>query len=865
MPIATSSLVLAFLAAASPCSTERMAAFASPRPALFGTDTQKANAPLPLADMPELSGTALAPFTLEAPVRKASGEIFGSVSFLGSSARAMLHPVQQDIDGGNAGWILTIEASSARLSDLVPALEKTIAGELRLGPTAVVLSTGNVRVDEATMSRDVAAFYAPYFRSARLMLEVAGGVNLVTRMEPGEWTPLGRALDLLGIETDGVLLQGTVLKDASFSDLKRAHEDKELRKRLEESMELRAYLPAVRLAELSDRFVTGETSLIVGGKPSVGLAFRLVADGGDAGNSQSFECRVDVAEVRPGVTEVQVLGTALGTWRDVLGIQGLHLNSPRLLLEIDTAQRVGFGLRGGLSIGSREMALAAKLQLHAVTGAPVGGFFEGRLDSIGSADLVSFATALGSARGKRPMPASNLPEFELRDLYLKIAPTEGDSDLGTSEGFAIRGQLYAMEQEIAYVDGAISLGGVIPSLSLVGACKDIDLGAIALKGASVDIRLGATLDQHFRLKGSTKLLALSRSVDIDCSLTNLVIDTTETFDGVYSIAYHLSSPSNGRPSWRVNASFENQLSRTLNDQVAGKARAWAEEVERDFAKAQTNLDKAKGKVKQLDLNIEAQKKVVLDRRESQRSGIQKAQNKVAEITGKMNAARARIEGKRKAHKNKMDQSKRASDKARKAWKKAIQDRKRASLIKVPKMKAIEAAKYADYGAKNAAYLAVKASYETIIRVPVEADPVMMGLLGARESATVALKAAEKMTEAWPIETDPKVASLIAGRAAALAGLEIAKAAVHVAGKAANGASKITGWLAKHNGDLFMLDAASFEAKLAGYLAGNSVQLDLKTRFVGEPKAFKLMVSTGVLRDGELARSVWRHLKKELQS
>lgn len=824
----------------------------------------ESRAPLVLADRPEFAGTALAAFTLEAPVRKKTGEIFGSVSFLGASSRALLHPVQPGIDGGNQGWVLAIEASSARLSDLVPTLEKTIAGNLKLRTTAILLATANARVDESTMSQDVAAFYSPYFRSARLMLEVSGGVNVLTRMEPGDGTPLSAALGLLGIETDGILLQGTLLKDASFSDLRKAHGDKELRKRLKKSMELRAFLPAVNLGGLPDSFVTGETSLIVGGKPSVGLAFRLAADAGDAAESQSFECRVDIANVRPGVTEVQVLGTALGTWRNALGIRGLHLESPRLLLEVDTAQRVGFGIRGGLGIGSRKMALAAKLQLHAVTGAPVGGFFEGRLDSLGSQDLVDFTNALGAARGKQGLPDSTLPDFELRDLYLKIAPTEGDSDLGTSEGFALRGELHALDRKIAYVDGAISLGGLIPDVTLLGACEDFDLGALALKDASVDIRLGATLDQHFRLKGATTLLALTRSVDVNCSLTNLVIDTSETFKGVYSTAYHLSSPSEGRPAWRVKASFENQLSRTLSDQVAGKAQAWAEKTERDFAAAQRDLDNAKEQVRKLALKIDAQKQVVLARREKQAAGLRKAQAKVREITGEMDKVRKTILGKRKARKAKVNAKKSASNKAKKVWKKAASTRKKAPLYKRPKLRIIEAAKFADHQGKLASYEAANAGYKALLRVPIEADPRMVGLFTARETATGVLKGAEKMTEVWPIETDPKVASLIAARATALAALDVAKASVFLGGKAAVGAGKITAWLAEHNGDLFMLDAASFEAKLAGYLAGNSVQLDVKARFLGDRKKFRLRISSDMLRDGTLAKALWKHLKKELE-
>ena len=73
--------------------------------------------------------------------------------------RALLHPVSTGIDGDGSGWVLAIEASSARLSDVVPPLKGTVAGELKLRTTAVLLATANSRVDEAAMSPDVAAFY----------------------------------------------------------------------------------------------------------------------------------------------------------------------------------------------------------------------------------------------------------------------------------------------------------------------------------------------------------------------------------------------------------------------------------------------------------------------------------------------------------------------------------------------------------------------------------------------------------------------------------------------------------------------------------------------------------------------------------
>ncbi|MEL6430079.1 MAG: hypothetical protein AAFR54_12940 [Planctomycetota bacterium] len=827
-------------------------------------------APLVLGDLPELAGTALASFTLHAPEERAGGAWFGAVDLLGGRAEAVLHPVQPGIDGANEGWLLSVDAASPKLSDLVPILRGTVVDKIHLRRTAVVLSTADVRVDAATMTDDVRGFYGTYFRSARPMLEVARGVNLLTRFEPDDGSPLGAALGMLGIETDGVLLQGTVLKGASFSDLKKAYEDDRLAARIRESMELRAYLPAVDLGGLPDSYVAGETSLIVNARPGIGLAFRLVADGGTPETSQAFECRVDVAQGDgpvdgvPAPTEVQVMGTALGTWEDAFGIRGFDLEDPRLLLEVDTAQRVGFGVRAGFAVGERDMAVAAKLQLHAVTGVPVGGFFEGTLEGVGASDLVALANGIGAARGMKPIPKSALPEFELRDLYLKFAPTGGDADLGTSDGFALRGELHAFGTQLAHVDGSLNLGGIVPDIALEGRCADVDLGALALEDALVDVRLGLALDQHFRLRGRTKLLSMTKDVDVDCSLKKLRIDVSEELGGVYSASYHLSSPSSGRPTWRVAAAFENQLSKTLADDVSGKVRAWAEKVERDAQKTQRDLDRAKAEVRKIDGDIERALREVRARRDRQGAGLRRAQAEVQKIRGEMDQVRAKILAKRKERKRKVDAKRRARDSAKSAWKKAKAATKRAKLHKKPKLKAAEAAKFADYQAKNAAYGTANAGYQALLRVPIEADARMVALATAMGTATGALKAAEKLTETWPEETDPKVAALYTARGTALAALNVAKGGVFVGGGVLAGAGKATAWAAEHNGELLMVDAVRFDAQLAGYLAGNAVEVVVDGRLLGKRKTLRVRVAPASLAGGGLTRAVVEAVKEELE-
>ncbi|MEL6713885.1 MAG: hypothetical protein AAFP86_08935, partial [Planctomycetota bacterium] len=94
--------------------------------------------PLVLGDLPELAGTALASFTLHAPEERAGGAWFGAVDLLGGRAEAVLHPVQPGIDGANEGWLLSVDAASPKLSDLVPILRGTVVDKIHLRRTAVV-------------------------------------------------------------------------------------------------------------------------------------------------------------------------------------------------------------------------------------------------------------------------------------------------------------------------------------------------------------------------------------------------------------------------------------------------------------------------------------------------------------------------------------------------------------------------------------------------------------------------------------------------------------------------------------------------------------------------------------------------------
>lgn len=830
-----------------------------------GTAPGKAQAPrkepFALAEIRSFAGGPFGRLEIEAPVFHGDGVVTGAIDWWGSRARAIVHPARPGISHEAEGWLLGIDLDAARLDEIVPLFEDTVVGELSPRRTGLVLSTGTVRLDETTMAPVTRDFYRSWYRGARIQTEFGSGINAITRVQTADGSPLGAALGMLGIETDGVLLQGTILKDAKLGELREAKKSRELKKKLRESMELRASLPAVNLTGLPGSFSAGEASLIVTGRPGVGVAFRLTSNGPTPESSQAFECRADVSMGGQGETELQVLGTAAGVWDDAFGLRGFDLHEARLLLEVDSLQRVGFGVRAGLAIGGRQMAVAGKLQLHAVTGAVTGGLFEGQLESLGSQDLVLFANAMASAAGGEPMPPSALPDFELRDMYLKFAPAGGDSDLGVSEGFALRGELFAFGREIAHVDGALTLGGLVPDLSLAGAASDLELGVVALRGAEVDIRLGLALDQRFRVAGETQLLGRRRSVDIDCSLRGLSIDLEEELGGVYRTTSHYSSPSSDKVSWDVRATFHNDLARTLETDVTRSAEVWASEAQAKFKAAQADLELAEASLVSIDHEIDQRRGEVERARAPMKRKAAGLQADVARIQVLIDTRRGEVKQARKASADGVRAKLRARTNAKRSYDAAVRARKRAPLHKRPKLRLAESKALATYGAAKTAYRVANTAHQVKVRVSVDSDPEVAALIASKRSATAALG----LVEVIPVDLDAEIVALKASRKAAELGLGIAQRSVEAAEKASVGAARVTGWLAKNNAGVVSLDGASFDASLAGYLRGNRVEVILDCRFLGEPRTVRVRADSRMITDGRLFDLVWDRLRVSLES
>lgn len=835
----------------------------------------------------DVGGLPFGPFGLSAAQETKAGNFTGRVRFGGQDAQALVHFVPKKRGASQGDWLLAIQPPATNLGALFPLVSGSSADAFQLSRPTLVFSIKRLSAERALLGSDAAAFYGSF---ARVSLELQKGVTLLVTASPRAKTPIAKALDLLGVESPQLNLSGVVLRDFDLSALKEAREKGRLEQALKEGTELRAALPALRVRGLPSAFKTSSAYLAVTGEPGVGIGFGLTLSSSD-GTRRSFDCQVRVRKVAPPltggkqagkkgatktpapseaskVTEITVVAGTTGKWENALGVKGLDLEEVRLLLSFDQAQQVGFGLRAAMKIGENRLLLAGKVKFHAATGVITGGLFEGSLDSLTSRDLISLANSIARRKGYRgkQLSAASIPEFGLKDVYVRYAP-EGDHDLGIASGMALEGKLVAGGRTLLDVAGLVDQSGLVPTIRIQGEVADLAFGPLSLKDASIDINLALTTEPWFRFKGASKLLIKSKRIEVDVSRKRFYFELEDKVGGVYTANWKVSSPAKGKPTWSAAVSLRNDFSKTLEREVSASAARWAKKVERDFAAAQKKVRAARDKVADKDRGIELAKAKVRARRARNKQKLADAQTKVSQLDVKI-AARQEVVDKRRAPLRKIAKSlKKKRDKAKKDYEAVKKARKKAKKLS-PKRAGLRVKEGKKLSALGVAQAAYKTAAGKLTKALTKLDVKLGSLKTARKTALVALKAAAKVYEhtlaAGPVELDPVVASLITARGTAIAALVLAEEAVKLTGKVVSGAGRVTAWAAKHHGKVLVLDSAAFKAELGRFLKGSKASLTLKLRFLGDRKTITLKVSAGQLAEGGAFKLLWGKLKSSLK-
>lgn len=833
----------------------------------------------------DVAGLPFGAVALSGARETSGGHFLGKTAFGKASVRALFHFVPERAGSDAGTWLLALKLNAKRLSDLAPLCRSTIVDQLDLATPILVFALGRVAAPRRRLDAEARAFYGAY---ATRSLELAKGVNLVTVATPRRGTLVAKALGLLGLGKLQLNLRGVVLKDFKLGELKEARDKGQLKQALQRDTELRAEIPRFRLPGLPQAFRTSSAFVAVTGEPGVGVGFSMTLGTGRA--RRTFDCAVSVRKIpakaegkktpnetkqptgveqaEPSITELTVVAGARGRWERAFGIPGFNLNEVRLLMSVDSSQQLGFGLRARMDLGSTRAMIAGKLELHAVTGAATGGMFAFRINSLGSGDLIHFANAVAAARPgkrKRKVKLGGIPAFRLVDVSGRYAPLGGDHRLGIKSGIALKGKLFALKRQLLAVDAVVDQTTLVPTIRVWGRASRVDLGAIALERAAVDIKLGATLNPFFRVKGGSRILGASKHLDVDVDRKKLRFELTDKVAGVYEARWMASSPSRGKPSWDLDVRFKNHFHKTLERDVSRKALAWAQGVSSEFAQAERNLKRAQDGLSALDRKIAAARKEVRASRAKHQRNLTRAIQEVEKLDRAIAARRKEVDARHAGLRKVVNASRKKRDAARKKWERARARRKKAKGFKKAKARAAETGAFSKKVAAEAEYKVISGK---LTKALTKVDAKLASLHTARATAVGTLKATRAahraLIKVGPVDADPRVAGLITERKTAEGVLITARAVVKATGAVAVAGLKVTAWAAKNHGRVIKLHAARFSAKLAAYRRGSKVTLRVRVSTLGrKPVTHKVVVRPADLRGGRVFALVWRAIRPTL--
>lgn len=757
--------------------------------------------------------------TIETPTFGADGSVQGTTQFGNSSSPVLLQFIQQTGD-----WVLAIES---QLGELLPA-ETILESPLDLESPLFVFSPSQIRMDAQEMSAGTRDFYQRIYQSDDFTIRLERGVNLLTRATINEGSVAADLLETLGVSVPSIELEGVILREFTsdaLEEFQQARKDGEFWSRFRKDMLLRATLPQITIDGLPDSIATGDAYL---GWQAPGTdqdvlfaAMDLTIDDGD-GTPTELTGRLAYAETPTG-SELRLSAIA-SQMNDAFGVTGLDLHEVVLLLDIDTVEKpatsiseattlpkdpvsavptVGIGVSARMTMGEKEVMIAGKVELSQLTGTPLKVALRGELSTLSTDDLLRFANRI-SGLSSMNADASNLPDMELRNLILNIAPFGGDVELGIEDGIGISGELYLGGDLLGRVDGLIDRTGVTPKVELSGWMNEIDLGDLHVSEVEIDVVMTQSIHDRFVVKGAVELWGVSHLVNINITARKMFYRIATEVDGLGMVDYAFEASTLGVPRWTFTAVVRNDLSRTLEGSVAKGLNNWAEQARNDFDQAQSRLDAAQSALKSVERERNA--------------AIAAAQREFDKVEADLAAAHRAVDG----LKSKLSGLVAAEQKAKSKWQSAVRARESAKWYQYAGRRATEAARYVSFKSVQASRLATQ------------------GALTAASAALDGLRnAAGWVLDAAGPEAHPKVVALTAELALKRAALNVAEAAVELAEDISTGAVGVLAFVAEHHDDLFMIDEIRFQGTLSALVVQSSFDLEIDFRFLNKADTLNL--------------------------
>jgi hypothetical protein len=810
-----------------------------------------------LGEIAAFKDTYLADITIQTPQVGSDGSVAGTATFAGQDAPVLLQYVEKS-SGGVGQWLLAWRLPTQNLDQLIPAVG-TIAGQgVQMATPVVIFSRHRLTVSSASMAPAVREFYRDIYGSGDFSLSVQDGVNLATAVEVRAEILAG--LQMLGPNIDNLVLEGVVLKNFDQETFRKAREQGRLMSTAAKDAELRAKLASGTLGGLPETFRIEDLALLVTGRPMAGVTFNMLV--GSGSDQRRFDCRAlflgDAAgKGGQGGLSISARTDDEAPWRNALGIQGLELHSAALELRSENTgsgpPRMLVGVKGDMKLAAKLVSVAGGMTTR--QGVP-SVFFRGSVNSLTRDDLVAIANDLASAvHGGVDVRVVGvvLPDFDLREVEVLYAPAGGSEELGVPNGVGLKGQLYLFGSRAAEVDALVDVSSRRPRTSVKATVSEFQLGPIQLHEAKLDLLLAASTDSYFRASGGCDLLGNRVTAMADLNAKRSEVTMVGRLAGAFEVDVSCTN-SVERPAWQFSAGFKNDFANSFQSKVSDDILAWARQAERDFAKANADLEQAKRDVQRIDTDIaNARAQVKRDRatneaalrraeadlnristdiakmraqvkreRGQHLAAIDKAKRDVDGISRQINARRAAVKAQRVKDlagvKADRDRAKAALDRAEAAFNKAVAAWKKAKGLDKIAKGIDKDAKGIDRDAKRLAYQAKAKVYDAVSAavnaVPVDADPQIVVLFAAQKTAQAALGVANdalrKIHGTAPIDSDPRVAGLFVGRDTALAAVKVTEKAFELAHRAPVDADpRVAPLFVARDGALAALDASQF--------------------------------------------------------
>lgn len=822
---------------------------------------------LVLGDFEAFHDSYLSDVTIQTPRFANDGSISGTSTFAGRQSRIVLHYVESN--SGMGRWILAVKLPTEKLGELAPAVGGSITDQLRLATPIMIFSKQATRLDSRQLDSEIRSFYQDVFGQADFELDFQDGVNVLTAASVEADILAGT--QLLGLNMEKLVLQGSILKNFDAEELKQAKRDGKLLQAMGRDAELRARLTNLKITGLPQEFQIRDLALLVTGQPTVGLEFYMTV--GTGNNQRDFRCRANFLlaneqnQGRQGVS-ISAVSDVDQPWRDALGIDGLEMRNLTMEIRYERVAATApptvlIGIGGEMKFADKFVEVIGGVQSKAGL---LVCFFKGSINSIGRDDIVAVindAHALATNSGRGIIDARGLPDFEIRNATINFAPLGGSEELGIESGIGLTGELILFGSPIGQAD--IFGDANQPMARLSANVNHFNIGEIELRGAKLDALMAKDDSSYFRFKGDTRIMDIEAAAEAELSVDKTFVRMSGKVANKFEADLMYRTPTLDNPTWEFEAGFKDEFSQQLGAQVAADIRSWAQQTKTNFERASADIEAAQRDVARINNEINQMRRQVEMERQKHKSAVAQAQANVQRTNADIESTRRQVQSERNQHLNAIKTAeanvqqlqssidtqrnavnarrtrdlatnKRDMDTARRNYDKAQSDFKSAELswkkeknpIKKVKKGITKDAKGVARDAKKAIYYAAKKKYDlakaALDRIPVDSDPKIVGLLTAKKSAQFALENArqayQRVTRGVSIDADPRVAGLFAGRDAAQFALQRAQQALEMAYRIPVDADpRVAGLFAARDAAQTALNAAN----LAVNVSGDSIQ------------------------------------------